>query len=153
MSRRPPEPASNTAGLAAHETGAAFLDPALNGGWVRTDQRFAGLPEVAEDMDEIDDDRDLHPGADRHHLDSAELFFVAVDDGHPAALQVLVPTAGFHEGLVHDIGHGVLEACPHPLVLRSAEGMLFAEMAIVGSDGSPLDLGSDAVRVAYVPAR
>ena len=93
-------------------------DPFLGGGLALVEEGPGGLPQVFEDVDEVDDDRDGDAAARGLGGDGLDLGVVAVDEDGPFALVLRVAAFGLVEGGGDDGGDVVGDRGGQPLAPR-----------------------------------
>ena len=114
--------------------------------------RVARLPQVSEHMKEVEHDGQLHPVVRGQFCEEAQLRLVAVDHGNPGPGTLPVATDGFAERLLQDLPWLLLQARPHPLVLRTGtrRGLLLSLRGtpppLSGSTARSCAFGSDRRR-------
>ncbi|MBE7453360.1 MAG: hypothetical protein HS111_32190 [Kofleriaceae bacterium] len=82
-------------------------------------ERVGGAPQVLDDVDDIEDDRDLGAELARGTLHSLDLIALPVDEHDPAATVFGISARRLGERIVDDLLRAVLDARPHPLLRRS----------------------------------
>ena len=112
------DPGRDLPGFAAENLAGLGGDPFLGGGLALAEEGPGGLPEVFEDVDEVDDDRDRDAAPGGLGGDGLDLGVVAVDEDGPFALVLRVAALGLVEGGGDDGGDVVGDRCGQPLAPR-----------------------------------
>jgi hypothetical protein len=110
--------AGDRAGVSLEHSGGLVVHPS-RGGLVVVGVKAAGrVPQVAEDVHEVDDDRDLDLAFAGLELDPLDLVDGAVDQRDPGAAVLGVAPLGFVEGSLDHLRWRVDDAGGQPLVGR-----------------------------------
>src|SRR5450756_410122 len=116
--RGPPDRPGDAGGLAVQDGAGVVAYPFLGGGVAFAVEAPCGLPDVLENVNEVDHDGDLQGACVGLGGDPVDLVVVAVDEGDPGAVVVRVAAVGLGED-VGDHGCGVgHDAGGQPLVRR-----------------------------------
>ena len=112
------DPGRDLAGSAVQDLAGLGGDPFLGGGLALVEEGPGGLPQVFEDVDEVDDDRDRDAAGGGLGGDGLDLGVVAVDEDGPFALVTWVAALGLVEGGGDDGGDVVGDRGGQPLAPR-----------------------------------
>ncbi len=93
-------------------------DPRLGGGVTLGEAAPCGLPQVFEDVHEVDHDRDRHAAVACFGVAAVDLVVVAIHQGDPTPLVGRIAPVRLVERLRHDLGRVVGHGSDQPLRVR-----------------------------------